>query len=161
MTLFHSENSSLISSRALRFPSHMSNYSVPNDGSRGVRVMSHERSSQLKPPHHRALSYSLDLRADAKCVQSPQQKRGFCSSSCLLYQGQLAKCISAQLGLDCQVYCQMPRSRQDQVPYLLICGKKEEEADTISIRKLGSEKQESIKRKDLIKNMLSLNKLPL
>ena len=48
-----------------------------------------------------------------------------------------------------------------KVPYLLICGKKEEEADTISIRKLGSEKQESIKRKDLIKNMLSLNKLPL
>ena len=48
-----------------------------------------------------------------------------------------------------------------KIPYILICGKKEEDADTISIRKLGSEKQESIRRKDLIKNMLSLNKLPL
>ncbi len=48
-----------------------------------------------------------------------------------------------------------------KVPYLLICGKKEEKDNTISIRKLGSEKQESIKRVDLIKNMISLNKFPL
>ena len=38
---------------------------------------------------------------------------------------------------------------------------KELENNTITIRKLGSEKQETIKREDLIKNMLSANKLPL
>jgi threonyl-tRNA synthetase len=48
-----------------------------------------------------------------------------------------------------------------KVPYLLICGKKEEQDNTITIRKLGSEKQETIKINQLIKNMNSLNKLPL
>tara|TARA_Y100001970_G_scaffold193013_1_gene234591 strand:+ start:182 stop:2101 length:1920 start_codon:yes stop_codon:yes gene_type:complete len=48
-----------------------------------------------------------------------------------------------------------------KVPYLLICGKKEEKNKTITIRKLGSEKQETLKTNALIKNMLSLNKLPL
>ena len=48
-----------------------------------------------------------------------------------------------------------------KVPYLLICGKKEEQDNTITIRKLGSEKQETIKTNQLIKNMTSLNKLPL
>ena len=48
-----------------------------------------------------------------------------------------------------------------KVPYLLICGKKEEQDKTITIRKLGSEKQETIKINQLIKNMTSLNKLPL
>ena len=40
-------------------------------------------------------------------------------------------------------------------------GKKEEKNKTITIRKLGSEKQETLKASKLIKNMLSLNKLPL
>ena len=48
-----------------------------------------------------------------------------------------------------------------KVPFLLICGKKEEQDNTITIRKLGSEKQETIKINQLIKNMTSLNKLPL
>ena len=48
-----------------------------------------------------------------------------------------------------------------KVPFLLICGKKEEQDNTITIRKLGSEKQETIKINQLIKNMNSLNKLPL
>ena len=48
-----------------------------------------------------------------------------------------------------------------KVPYLLICGKKEEQDNTITIRKLGSEKQETIKTNQLIKNMTSLSKLPL
>ena len=48
-----------------------------------------------------------------------------------------------------------------KVPFLLICGKKEEQDNTITIRKLGSEKQETIKTNQLIKNMTSLNKLPL
>ena len=33
--------------------------------------------------------------------------------------------------------------------------------NTVTVRKLGSEKQEVIKREELIKNMLDLNKLPL
>ena len=39
--------------------------------------------------------------------------------------------------------------------------KKEVTDNTVTIRKLGSEKQETIKREDLIKNMLKANKLPL
>ncbi len=48
-----------------------------------------------------------------------------------------------------------------KIPYILVCGKKEVEDNTVTIRKLGSEKQEVIKREKLIKHMLDLNKLPL
>ena len=39
--------------------------------------------------------------------------------------------------------------------------KKEVAENTVTVRKLGSDKQEIMKREDLIKNMLALNKLPL
>ncbi len=48
-----------------------------------------------------------------------------------------------------------------KIPFILVCGKKEVAENTVSIRKLGSDKQETIKKEDLIKNMLDLNKLPL
>jgi len=48
-----------------------------------------------------------------------------------------------------------------KVPLLLICGKKESSDETVTIRKLGSDKQETISRDQLIKNMNILNKLPL
>ena len=48
-----------------------------------------------------------------------------------------------------------------KIPYIIVCGKKEVAENTVTIRKLGSENQEVIKRADLIKNMLDLNKLPL
>jgi threonyl-tRNA synthetase len=48
-----------------------------------------------------------------------------------------------------------------KVPMILVCGKKEEENKTVTVRRLGSEKQETIKRNDLIKNILMANKLPL
>ena len=48
-----------------------------------------------------------------------------------------------------------------KIPYILVCGKKEVAENTVTVRKLGSEKQENIKRDVLIKNMLDLNKLPL
>ena len=48
-----------------------------------------------------------------------------------------------------------------KVPFIIVCGKKEVADNTVTVRKLGSEKQETIKRDDLIKNMLSANKLPL
>ncbi|MDC3127785.1 threonine--tRNA ligase [Candidatus Pelagibacter bacterium] len=48
-----------------------------------------------------------------------------------------------------------------KVPIIIVCGKKEVADNTVTIRKLGSEKQETIKREDLIKNMLKANKLPL
>ena len=48
-----------------------------------------------------------------------------------------------------------------KVPIIIVCGKKEVSDNTVTIRKLGSEKQETIKREDLIKNMLKANKLPL
>ena len=48
-----------------------------------------------------------------------------------------------------------------KVPYILVCGKKEVSENTVTIRKLGSNKQETIKKEKLIKNMLDLNKLPL
>ena len=48
-----------------------------------------------------------------------------------------------------------------KVPMLLICGKKEEKNNTVTIRKLGSEKQETIKKEKLLKNLNMLNKFPL
>ena len=48
-----------------------------------------------------------------------------------------------------------------KIPYIIVCGKKEVAENTVTVRKLGSDKQEVIKRVDLIKNMLDLNKLPL
>ena len=48
-----------------------------------------------------------------------------------------------------------------KVPMLLICGKKEEESNTVTIRKLGSEKQETIKKEKLINNLNMLNKFPI
>ncbi len=48
-----------------------------------------------------------------------------------------------------------------KVPFILVCGKKEVTENTVTVRKLGSDKQEVMKREDLIKNMLASNKLPL
>ena len=48
-----------------------------------------------------------------------------------------------------------------KVPYIIVCGKKEVTDSTVTVRKLGSDKQEVMKRNDLIKTMLDLNKLPL
>ena len=48
-----------------------------------------------------------------------------------------------------------------KVPMIIVCGKKEVAENTVTVRRLGSEKQETIKREDLIKNMLTANKLPL
>ena len=48
-----------------------------------------------------------------------------------------------------------------KVPFILVCGKKEVAENTVTVRKLGSDKQEVMKRDDLIKNMLASNKLPL
>jgi threonyl-tRNA synthetase len=48
-----------------------------------------------------------------------------------------------------------------KIPYIIVCGKKEVKDKTVTVRKLGSAKQEIMKREDLIKNMLASNKLPL
>ena len=48
-----------------------------------------------------------------------------------------------------------------KVPFIIVCGKKEVADNTVTVRKLGSDKQEVIKRVDFIKNMLASNKLPL
>ena len=48
-----------------------------------------------------------------------------------------------------------------KIPFIIVCGKKEVAENTVTVRKLGSDKQETMKREDLIKNMLTLNKLPL
>ncbi len=48
-----------------------------------------------------------------------------------------------------------------KVPIIVVCGKKEVADNTVTVRRLGSDKQETIKREELIKNMIDLNKLPL
>ena len=48
-----------------------------------------------------------------------------------------------------------------KIPYIIVCGKKEVVDKTVTVRRLGSEKQEVMKRENLIKYMLDLNKLPL
>ncbi len=48
-----------------------------------------------------------------------------------------------------------------KIPVIIVCGKKEVEEKTVTIRRLGSEKQLTIKREELLKNMIEENKLPL
>ena len=48
-----------------------------------------------------------------------------------------------------------------KVPMLLVCGKKEAAEETVTIRRLGTEKQETIKKSILIKNMTAANKFPI
>ena len=48
-----------------------------------------------------------------------------------------------------------------KVPMILVCGKKEVSENTVTVRRLGSEKQETFSRDELIKNILDANKLPL
>ena len=48
-----------------------------------------------------------------------------------------------------------------KVPLLLICGKKEISGKSVTIRKLGSEKQETLKFTKALENIKSLNNLPI
>ncbi len=48
-----------------------------------------------------------------------------------------------------------------KVPIILVCGKKEAAENTVTVRRLGTDKQETIKRSELIKKILHENKLPL
>ena len=48
-----------------------------------------------------------------------------------------------------------------KVPMILVCGKKEVSENTVTLRRLGSEQQVTLKREELIKNILIANKLPL
>ena len=44
---------------------------------------------------------------------------------------------------------------------ILVCGKKEVAENTVTVRRLGSEKQDIFKREDIIKSILAANELPL
>ena len=48
-----------------------------------------------------------------------------------------------------------------KVPLLLICGEKEVKSNSVTIRRLGSDKQETISLKDAIKNISQQNKFPI
>ena len=48
-----------------------------------------------------------------------------------------------------------------KVPILLICGKKESANNSVTVRRLGSEKQENMKTSKFLKDILNANKLPL
>ncbi len=48
-----------------------------------------------------------------------------------------------------------------KIPFIIVCGKKEVTDNTVTIRKLGSDKQQVMKKADLFKLMLDLNKMPL
>ncbi len=48
-----------------------------------------------------------------------------------------------------------------KIPMILVCGKKEVKDKTVTVRRLGSEKQETFKREEIIKSILAANKLPL
>ena len=48
-----------------------------------------------------------------------------------------------------------------KVPMILVCGKKEEENNTVTVRKLGSDKQETLSRNEFIKEIINANKLPI
>ena len=48
-----------------------------------------------------------------------------------------------------------------KIPILLICGKKEVDSNTVTIRRLDSNKQENMELKTFLKKFAALNKAPL
>ena len=44
---------------------------------------------------------------------------------------------------------------------ILVCGKKEEKDNTVTVRNLGSDKQETFKREEIINRMIQSNKMPI
>ena len=48
-----------------------------------------------------------------------------------------------------------------KVPMILVCGNKEVSDKTVTVRRLGSEKQETFTREEFVKDVLAANKLPL
>ena len=48
-----------------------------------------------------------------------------------------------------------------KVPLILVCGMKEEKDKTVTVRTLGSDKQKTFKRQDIIKNIIQSNKMPI
>jgi len=47
-----------------------------------------------------------------------------------------------------------------KIPLLLICGKKEVDSNSVTIRKLDSKKQENMELKTFLKTFANLNKAP-
>ena len=83
------------------------------------------------------------------------------------YAKKIFKLVS-QSGINCEIDLKnhnlnykIREHSLSKVPLLLICGKKEVDSDTITIRQLDSKKQETMKTKDFLKNYSSLNKAPL
>ncbi len=83
------------------------------------------------------------------------------------YAKKIFKLVS-QSGINCEIDLKnhnlnykIREHSLSKVPLLLICGKKEVDSDTITIRQLDSKKQENMKTKDFLKNYSSLNKAPL
>ncbi len=48
-----------------------------------------------------------------------------------------------------------------KIPMIVVCGKKEVSDNTVSVRRLGSEKQETITREQLVDDLMQKNKFPL
>ena len=44
---------------------------------------------------------------------------------------------------------------------ILVCGKKEEKDNTVTVRTLGSEQQKTFKRQEIIKHIIQSNKMPI
>jgi Threonyl-tRNA synthetase len=83
------------------------------------------------------------------------------------YAKKIFKLVS-QSGINCEIDLKnhnlnykIREHSLSKVPLLLICGKKEVDSDTITIRQLDSKKQETMKTEDFLKNYSYLNKAPL
>ena len=83
------------------------------------------------------------------------------------YAKKIFKLVS-QSGINCEIDLKnhnlnykIREHSLSKVPLLLICGKKEVDSDTITIRQLDSKKQETMKTEDFLRNYSSLNKAPL
>ena len=48
-----------------------------------------------------------------------------------------------------------------KVPMILLCGKKKKKDKTVPVRTLGSDKQETFKREELIQSIIKSNKMPI
>ena len=79
-----------------------------------------------------------------------------------LFEDLFKECIKCEVDLrNEKINYKIREHSLAKIPMIIVCGKKEVADSTVTIRRLGSEKQETMKREDLIKKMLQANKLPL
>jgi len=150
----------------LNLPSRLGASYVASDGSKKVPVMLHralfgslERFIGILIEHYAG---KLPLWLSPLQVVVLRIASEFDDYAKNIFEQCLKAGINAEVDLKNQKINYKVREHSlSKVPLLLICGQKEVTNKTVTIRKLGSEKQETISLEQAIKNMSEQNKFPI